>query len=178
MGCRYGKNQKYCRRTGPRLLRLNLALQLAFWPDIRHHELRCGLAAASSRPSRGRAWTTARTITTSPASAFVEEQNGSAQSIKDHVWGLSYVDEAAQTRVNTNPTGHAELVNYYHLQDANFNEVGLIQLQPRAGGGVTNTRLTVSGRCSTPRGSGDTGCYSATNQSAKVWREARRWRMA
>jgi hypothetical protein len=47
----------------------------------------------------------------------VEEQNGSAESIKDHVWGLGYVDDAVQTRVNTNPTGTASWSSYFHLQD-------------------------------------------------------------
>ena len=32
---------------------------------------------------------------------MVEERNGSNQQIKDHVWGLGYVDEAVQTRVHT-----------------------------------------------------------------------------
>jgi hypothetical protein len=36
--------------------------------------------------------------------SVIEERNGSNQFIKDHVWGLTYVDEAVQTRINTNLT--------------------------------------------------------------------------
>lgn len=57
----------------------------------------------------------------------IEEDNGSGEALKDHVWGLTYVAEAAETRINTNPTGTASWSNYFHLQHANFNDLGLVQ---------------------------------------------------
>jgi RHS repeat-associated protein len=62
--------------------------------------------------------------------SIIEERNYSNIPIKDHVWGLTYVDEAVQSRINTVPSdsnpAHWSWTSYWHVQDANFNEIALV----------------------------------------------------
>jgi len=65
--------------------------------------------------------------------SMIETRNGSDETLKQHVWGLTYVDELLQIAVNGDPatdndcleTGASD-ASYYALQDANFNVIGLV----------------------------------------------------
>jgi len=65
---------------------------------------------------------------------MIETRNGSDQTLKQHVWGLMYVDELLQIAINGDPatdndcleTGASD-VSYYALQDANYNVLGLVE---------------------------------------------------
>jgi len=91
--------------------------------------------------------------------SVVEERNGSDQPIKDHVWGLSYIDEALQTRINTDPTGTATWSSYWLMQDANSNVLGVVDSS-----GVLQERYeyTAYGQRQVfySPGSNDPGCYA------------------
>jgi RHS repeat-associated protein len=57
----------------------------------------------------------------------VEQQNGSAQTIKQFVWGLKYVDELIQTSLNSSPTSQSTCdTPYWAEQDANWNVLGIV----------------------------------------------------
>ena len=66
----------------------------------------------------------------------VEEQNGSGDTIKQHVWGTQYIDELVQTGLNDNPGsdddgGTAGIQQYcdtfyWGCQDANYNLLGIV----------------------------------------------------
>jgi RHS repeat-associated protein len=98
--------------------------------------------------------------------SVVEERNGSDQPIKDHVRGLTYVDEAVQTRVNTN-LSTPSWSGYYHLQDANFNELGVVNA---SGNLVERYEYAAYGQRQvfTSAGSNDPGCYAPVFASRKV----------
>ena len=67
---------------------------------------------------------------------MIETRNGNDQVIKQHVWGMSYVDEIIQIGINENPgvddDGEMEGMQdncetfYYACQDANYNVIGLV----------------------------------------------------
>ncbi len=58
---------------------------------------------------------------------MIEERNGSNQTMKQHVWGLTYIDELVQVAANSNPTtGNACANLFWASQDANFNVLGLV----------------------------------------------------
>ncbi len=58
---------------------------------------------------------------------MIEERNGSNQTMKQHVWGLTYIDELLQLAANSNPTtGNACSNLFWASQDANFNVLGLV----------------------------------------------------
>ncbi len=99
--------------------------------------------------------------------SVIEERNFSNQSIKDHVWGLSYVDEAVQTRVNTNPTGTASWTSYWLCQDANYNMLGIV-----SSSGVLTERYEYSAygqrQVFVSSGSNDPGCYTPSSMSGRV----------
>ncbi len=99
--------------------------------------------------------------------SVIEERNGSNQSIKDHVWGLTYVDEAVQTRVNTNPTGTASWTSYWLCQDANYNVLGIVNAA-----GTLTERYEYSAygqrQVFVSSGSSDPGCYAPTSMSTHV----------
>ncbi len=58
---------------------------------------------------------------------MIEERNGSNQVMKQHVWGLTYIDELIQVAANSNPTtGNACSNLFWASQDANFNVLGLV----------------------------------------------------
>jgi YD repeat-containing protein len=59
--------------------------------------------------------------------SVVEEQNGSAEPIKQYVWGKRYIDELLQTSLNSNPTGQTTCdTPYWGCQDANWNVLGIV----------------------------------------------------
>ncbi len=98
--------------------------------------------------------------------SVIEECNGSNHFIKDHVWGLTYVDEAVQTRININLTTPS-WTSYWHLQDANFNDLGIVNasgtLAERyeySAYGLRQPFISV--------GSNDPGCYAPTAISTRV----------
>ncbi len=100
----------------------------------------------------------------------IEERNGSNQSIKDRVWGLSYVDEAVQTRVNTNPTGAggaASWTSYWLCQDANYNVLGVVNA---SGNLAERYEYSAYGQRQVfaSSGSNDPGCYTPTSMSGRV----------
>ncbi len=58
---------------------------------------------------------------------MIEERNGSNQTMKQHVWGLTYIDELVQVAANSNPTTGNSCSNlFWASQDANFNVLGLV----------------------------------------------------
>ena len=62
---------------------------------------------------------------------LVETRNGSGNVLKQQVWGLSYIDELVQTSLNHDPTDTTEddcEFDYYALQDAHFNLLGMYGL--------------------------------------------------
>jgi len=99
--------------------------------------------------------------------SVIEEQNGSNQSIKDHVWGRQYVDEAVQTRVNTHPAGTASWTSYWLCQDANYNVLGLVN-----SAGTLQERYEYSAygqrQIFVSADSGDAGCYTPAMMSTHV----------
>ncbi|MCL2641786.1 MAG: hypothetical protein FWD53_13130, partial [Phycisphaerales bacterium] len=98
---------------------------------------------------------------------FIEERNGSDQIIKDHVHGLEYIDEILQTRVNTNPMSTATWANYYPLQDANFNVMGVVNA---SGVLIERYEYDAYGKRNVyfSPGSNDPGCYAPLPQSKRV----------
>ena len=62
---------------------------------------------------------------------LAETRNGSGNVLKQQVWGLSYIDELVQTSLNHDPTDTTEddcEFDYYALQDAHFNLLGMYGL--------------------------------------------------
>jgi len=58
---------------------------------------------------------------------LIETRNGSDQTLKQHVWGLQYIDELVQIAINTAPTNNNNCVHtFYVCQDANFNVMGVL----------------------------------------------------
>ena len=60
--------------------------------------------------------------------SVVEVRNGSDNVLKQHVWGLTYIDELVQTALNDDPADVTEddvESFYYALQDAHFNVLGM-----------------------------------------------------
>lgn len=102
--------------------------------------------------------------------SVIEERNGSDDVIKQHVWGLQYVDEAVQTAINSDPTnsGHQTCDQAYWLcQDANDNVLGLVDstgtLQERYEYSAYGQRQVF-----VSAGSNDPGCYTPTMASTRV----------
>jgi hypothetical protein len=99
--------------------------------------------------------------------SVIEEQNGSNQSIKDHVWGLQYMDEAVQTRVNTNPTGTASWTSYWLCQDANYSVLGVVNSS-----GTLQERYEYSAygqrQVFVSSGTNDPGCYTPAMMSTRA----------
>jgi len=60
--------------------------------------------------------------------SLIETRNGSNQALKQHVWGLTYIDELLQIGINYNPSTDNTCLDepYYALQDANFNVLGIV----------------------------------------------------
>ena len=59
--------------------------------------------------------------------SVIEEQNGSAQTIKQYVWGKQYIDELVQTSINSSPSSQSTCdVPYWACQDANWNVLGVV----------------------------------------------------
>ena len=60
---------------------------------------------------------------------LIETRNGSGNVLKQHVWGVTYIDELAQTALNDDPADGTEddVESYYYaLQDAHFNVLGMV----------------------------------------------------
>ena len=56
----------------------------------------------------------------------IETRNASSQTIKQQVWGLTYIDELVQQANNLNPSTNNDCLEttdkqYWACQDANFN---------------------------------------------------------
>jgi RHS repeat-associated protein len=101
------------------------------------------------------------------ADSVVEEQNGSAQTIKQYVWGQTYIDELIQTSLNSNPTSQSTCdTPYWAEQDANWNVLGIVN-----GSGVLTERYEYSAYGQrTPyisAGSNDPFCTAATIASTR-----------
>jgi len=63
------------------------------------------------------------------SAAMVEMRDDSEDVLKQYVWGQTYVDELVQIAVNHDPTDAEEddcESEYYALQDANYNVLGLV----------------------------------------------------
>ena len=59
---------------------------------------------------------------------LLEVRNGSGDVLKQQLWGARYIDELVQIAINTDPADAGEDVcdaNYYPMQNANFNVLGL-----------------------------------------------------
>jgi hypothetical protein len=101
--------------------------------------------------------------------SVIEERNGSNDVIKQHVWGLGYVDEAVQTAINSDPTNTSHQTcdqAYWLCQDANYNVLGLVDstgtLQERYEYTAYGQRQVF-----TSTGSNDPGCYTPTMISTR-----------
>jgi RHS repeat-associated protein len=99
--------------------------------------------------------------------SVIEEQNGSAQTIKQYVWGLGYIDELIQTSLNSNPTSQSTCdTPYWAEQDANWNVLGIVNssgvLTERYEYGAYGQRTMYSGA-----GSNDPFCTAATTASTR-----------
>ena len=65
---------------------------------------------------------------------MIETRNGSEQVLKQHVWGLSYIDELVQIAMNQDPDNADTQSNdenicerfFWTAQDANFNVLGVV----------------------------------------------------
>jgi RHS repeat-associated protein len=59
--------------------------------------------------------------------SVIEEQNGSAQTIKQFVWGARYIDELLQVSINSAPSSQSTCdTPYWVCQDANWNVLGIV----------------------------------------------------
>lgn len=66
--------------------------------------------------------------------SVVQIDNGQSQMLKQYVWGLQYIDELCQIALNIDPANAADPTYpeniaerfYYALQDANFNNLGIV----------------------------------------------------
>jgi hypothetical protein len=59
--------------------------------------------------------------------SVVEERNGSNLTIKQYLWGLTYIDELVQTSLNSSPTTQSTCdTPYWAMQDSNFNNLGVV----------------------------------------------------
>ena len=70
---------------------------------------------------------------------LVETRNGSGNVLKQHVWGVTYIDELVQTALNDDPADGTEddcESLYYALQDAHFNVLGMVDGDPSGGGAL------------------------------------------
>lgn len=57
---------------------------------------------------------------------MIETRDGSDDMVKQHVWGLGYVDELAQIRIPLAAGLSTRVLDFYAMQDANYNVVGLV----------------------------------------------------
>jgi hypothetical protein len=59
--------------------------------------------------------------------SVVEERNGSNQTIKQYLWGITYIDELVQTSLNSSPSTQSTCdTPYWAMQDSNFNNLGVV----------------------------------------------------
>ena len=117
--------------------------------------------------------------------SVIEERNGSDYLLKQHVWGLGYIDELVQTGVNINPgvndpstTGTANTLDkfYFACQDANFNVLGVVQ-RVTSGSSPTGYAGTLAERYEysayeqrqvfSSSGANDPECYTPAAASAR-----------
>ena len=78
---------------------------------------------------------------------LIETRSGSDNVLKQHVWGLAYIDELLVTSLNHDPADGTEddcEFDYYALQDAHFNLLGMYGLDD-TGRGVWDSYLLVFG---------------------------------
>jgi hypothetical protein len=62
--------------------------------------------------------------------SMVETRDGSDDVIKQHVWGMRYIDELIQIAINKDPGADDDCMEegderYYAMQDANYNVLGI-----------------------------------------------------
>ncbi len=100
----------------------------------------------------------------------IEERNGSNLVLKQFVWGRRYIDELVQTSINSDPTNTSHQtcdVNYWAMQDANFNVLGIADssgvLKERYEYGPYGQRTTFISP-----GTNDPYCMSSTDSSQRV----------
>jgi RHS repeat-associated protein len=61
--------------------------------------------------------------------SIVEVRNGSDATLKQYVWGRTYIDELVQTSINDDPADGTEQdceTQYFAMQDANYNVLGIV----------------------------------------------------
>jgi RHS repeat-associated protein len=59
--------------------------------------------------------------------SVIEERNGSNLTIKQYLWGLTYIDELVQTSLNSSPSTQSTCdTPYWAMQDSNFNNLGVV----------------------------------------------------
>ncbi|MFH1419686.1 MAG: RHS repeat-associated core domain-containing protein, partial [Planctomycetota bacterium] len=95
---------------------------------------------------------------------MIEMRDGSANVLKQHLWGAQYVDELCQIGVNDDPEDASEdacETFYYACQNANFNVIGLL-----AADGTLTERYEYAPygerRAYIPAGSDDPLCLAST----------------
>ncbi|HUO09004.1 MAG TPA: RHS repeat-associated core domain-containing protein [Phycisphaerae bacterium] len=102
--------------------------------------------------------------------SVIEERNGSGMPLKQEVWGLQYVDELVQEKVNTYPySGHTDCdTPYWVAQDANYNVLGVVDST-----GTLRERYEYSAygqrQVFFSDGSNDPNCYAPSPTSQRVW---------
>jgi RHS repeat-associated protein len=99
--------------------------------------------------------------------SVVEEQNGSAEPIKQYVWGLQYIDELVVTSLNSNPTGQTTCdTPYWACDDANANVIGLMN---SGGNLIERYEYSPYGQRQVvfSAGANDPSCYAPTSTSRK-----------
>ncbi len=107
---------------------------------------------------------------------MIEERNGSNQTMKQHVWGLTYIDELVQVAANSNPTtGNICSDLFWAAQDANFNVLGLVnssgalvERYEYAPYGQRKVLFAAGNSYSGNTSSYDPGCYAIAYASPRV----------
>ncbi len=102
--------------------------------------------------------------------SLVESRNGNDNTLKQHLWGLGYIDELVQIATNDDPTDTNERVcesKYWACCDANYNVLGVVD---SSGVVIERYEYTPYGQRQVfiRSGTNDTGCYAATAASKRV----------
>jgi RHS repeat-associated protein len=99
--------------------------------------------------------------------SVVEEQNGSAMTVKQFIWGNQYIDDLIQVSLNSSPSTQSTCdTPYWGMCDANWNVLGIVNSS-----GVLTERYeyTAYGERTTyfSAGTNDPACYTSTDATSQ-----------
>jgi|GEM_PF-3465882 len=100
--------------------------------------------------------------------SVVEEQNGSAMTLKQFIWGTQYIDDLVQVSLNSAPASQSTCdTPYFAMCDSNWNVLGLVNSS-----GVLSERYEYDAygkrQVFMSAGTNDPACYSPTMGSQRM----------